>query len=140
MANKESLKQWQNAERTHLNHKFSDPLLIKLHEASQHGEFINIYYSGGSTPGESRKICPIKIFTVDGYDNYYVEAFCDKRNENRTFRVDRMSLEPITIPSYNYKDIPSYQSGKINPRSSNTGCLSSIIFVSLCYIIYFYFN
>ncbi len=99
MANRNDLKNWKNAKQT-LVRSSRDPHIKQLLEASENGEFVEITYYGGSTPGETRSIMPIRLFTVKGYGkSVYIEAFCEQRQENRVFHMDRLEIADEDLSS-----------------------------------------
>lgn len=87
----ERFQQWRRADRVTL-HTSRDPLTKLLIEACSSGDGVRIIYYGGSTPGASRVIYPLRLFKVKGYDSIYVEAYCQSRGENRVFRLDKIQL------------------------------------------------
>jgi predicted DNA-binding transcriptional regulator YafY len=99
MANTKDLKNWQKALRKPVRTS-REPLVNLLLEASKNGEYVEIIYSGGSTPGTKRSIVPVQLFSVKGYDDsIYLEAICDLRKETRTFRLDRLELVSESLGS-----------------------------------------
>lgn len=88
----EALGRWAAAQRSGIDAGSADPLTEKLQAACASGSEIEIIYYGGTTPGRRRRIRPISLFRVSGYDNSYVEAFCYTHNEVRKFRLDKISL------------------------------------------------
>ena len=68
----------------------ADPRVQRLIDACRTGSVLEITYLGGSTPGASRRIHPRKVFRKRGYGATYVRAYCEKRREERTFRVGRI--------------------------------------------------
>lgn len=65
-----------------------DDLGLRLAYAIQQGLKVEILYSGGSQPLQRRIVKPGEMFERDGY--FYVQGFCNLRNEKRTFRLDRI--------------------------------------------------
>jgi len=86
------LEEWRKSERINITSS-RNSLINSLLDACRNGSEVNITYYGGSTPGESRTICPATVFRKRGYDAIYVEAFCKKRGENRIFRVDQINQD-----------------------------------------------
>ena len=54
---------------------------------------VSIRYHGGSSPGELRVIAPSLVFTCHGFSGAWVSAYCHTRRQQRTFRLDCISLE-----------------------------------------------
>lgn len=81
---------WRDLDRTPLTIS-DDPFACALIRAAAVRRDLWIVYEGGSSPGESRKISPLGVFTVEGYQGIYVEAFCHNRQDMRTFRVERIA-------------------------------------------------
>jgi predicted DNA-binding transcriptional regulator YafY len=96
MPGKDDLYAWKSSSKTDLG-SLADPTAIRLLEAAADGEFVDIIYDGGSTPGATRSIQPKNLFKVAGYGEVYVEAYCELREENRVFRLDRLRLVSIDI-------------------------------------------
>jgi predicted DNA-binding transcriptional regulator YafY len=87
------LREWQQVGQLTVNDPNSlDEKGKKLFFAANNGEVIDIRYRGGSSPGASRKITPVKLFRKSQYGSVYVEAYCHKRGEVRIFKLDRMDL------------------------------------------------
>ncbi len=71
-----------------------------LMERLRNGRPIHFLYQGGSTPGESRNVLPVLIFTVPTdlenpdhtQEPLYLLAHCLTRQAARTFRLDRIQL------------------------------------------------
>jgi len=81
---------WRNQPRTPLTDS-DDPFAAAIIRAAAARRELWIVYEGGGNPGESRKISPLGVFTVEGRAGTYAEAFCHKREARRTFRVERIS-------------------------------------------------
>jgi predicted DNA-binding transcriptional regulator YafY len=81
---------WRNLDRTPLTS--SDDLFASaMIRAAAARRDLWIVYQDGSHPGETRKISPLGVFTVEGYQGIYVEAFCHNRESRRTFRIGRIT-------------------------------------------------
>ena len=80
---------WRNLPRTPLACS-DDPMTKSLCQTAALRQDVTILYDGGSQPGQSRRISPLGVFTVEGYRGTYVHAFCRLREAERTFRVDRI--------------------------------------------------
>lgn len=65
-----------------------EEIIKTLQTAIGTGELVNIIYNGGSEPGKSRMIIPIKI------DGGKVRARCYVTNAVKTFNIDKMILSP----------------------------------------------
>ena len=86
---KDSLAWWLAAEREPVF--FSDnPREWAVLEAHWEGREINFIYLGGSTPGEPRRVVPMKVFRVAGQGSVYFTGWCQVRGEERTFRLDKI--------------------------------------------------
>ena len=81
---------WRNLIRTPLTGS-DDPFASEMIRAAAARRDLWIIYEGGSNPGETRKILPLGVFTVEGYTGTYAEAFCHKRAAHRTFRIERIA-------------------------------------------------
>lgn len=53
------------------------------------------FYLGGSTPGQVRTVRPLEIFRVECEGPIYVRAWCETRQAERTFRMDRIRGRPV---------------------------------------------
>jgi len=113
---KKQLEEWKKANRYSISESHTScPIAKKLIKACEEEADIEITYYGGTTPGMSRTISPRRLFRVSGYDFIYVEAYCYKRQEYRTFRTDRIgsafvtpSKSVITDHTYNIELQASY--------------------------------
>ncbi|HOG89502.1 MAG TPA: WYL domain-containing protein [Smithella sp.] len=78
---------------------------------------VNIVYSGGSDPPSKRTIEPYRLYEKLG--NNYVESYCYKRNDFRTFRIDRVDfIEILDLP---HEKCASYTDSYTRyPHSSTT--------------------
>lgn len=56
---------------------------------------VQFCYLGGSTPGEARTVRPLEVFRVRPEGPIYVRAWCEVRNAERTFRLDRVGLREL---------------------------------------------
>ena len=137
----DDLQEWRESKRVNITSS-RDPLVNSLLDACRNGSEVNITYFGGTTPGESRTICPVRVFRVRGYDSIYVEAFCKTRGENRTFRLDRINQEnreQFVKRSWrrNVTDRPyNEERGTIHKASpSGSGCLLFIIVGSILAVL-----
>ena len=81
---------WRTLPRTPLSDS-DDPFAAAIIRAAAARRDLWIVYEGGGNPGESRKISPLGVFTVEGRAGTYAEAFCHKREARRTFRVERIT-------------------------------------------------
>jgi len=82
---------WQESE--HVPVRSADmPYFEQIKTALENKEWIEIQYLGGSNPGQKRLIKPLEMFRVEGYSDIYLRAFCAQRNEERTFRLDKLSV------------------------------------------------
>jgi predicted DNA-binding transcriptional regulator YafY len=124
----EWLEQWRDADRVTAETS-TDPLAKLLLEARRTGDGVDIIYFGGSTPGASRVIFPRRLFKVKGYNSIYVEAYCQTRGADRTFRLDKIKLSYPTYPtSPKYEATRLRQATQSTARSSSsTGCLMYVI-------------
>lgn len=86
------LRNWEGASRFTLTTASST--VADLERAAASGQRVFIRYMGGSTPGGgTRWIHPRNLFGVSGYGGY-VRAYCEKRQEERTFSIDKISILP----------------------------------------------
>jgi predicted DNA-binding transcriptional regulator YafY len=81
---------WRNLHRTPLTVS-DDPFASAMIRAAASRRDLWIVYEGGSSSGAARKVSPLGVFTVDGYVGTYVEAYCHKRRNMRTFRMERIT-------------------------------------------------
>jgi hypothetical protein len=89
----EDLKEWLSAPRT-LILDSEDPkerYFIRAILLCQPVEFV---YLGGTTPGSARRVHPVMLYRVWGFSGAYLTAFCQSRQEIRTFLLDRI-LPPL---------------------------------------------
>jgi len=93
MTSDQQLDDWRSATRQSFSDP-DDPFCRQLEAAIQKGQWLDIVYLGGSTPGQKRRVKPLELFTVDGHDIPYLRVFCATRQEERTFRFDK-----IVVPS-----------------------------------------
>jgi hypothetical protein len=70
-----------------------DPKIRAIVRAVRLNQSIPIRYHGGSSPGESRVIAPSLVFGCAGFSGAWVSAYCPTRWQQRTFRLDCISLE-----------------------------------------------
>jgi len=98
----DELDDWESARRRKTYD--SDHVLCReLNAAAQEGRWLNIVYMGGTTPGNKRRIKPLELFKVDGYDEVYLRAYCSTREEERTFSLEKIRL---------IKEVPDIQHAK----------------------------
>jgi hypothetical protein len=69
-----------------------EPKINHLIQLSLKRSPTNIVYSGGSDSGSVREIIPEKVTKIDGFNEYYLEAWCNVRNAERLFRIDRLEF------------------------------------------------
>jgi predicted DNA-binding transcriptional regulator YafY len=124
----ERLERWHDADQVTVQTS-RDPLARLLLEACRTGDGVDIIYFGGTTPGESRVICPRRLFKVKGFDSIYVEAYCRTRGENRNFRLDKIKL---AHPTYSTAQRFQPTTPKQPPQTpvstgSGTGCLMYVV-------------
>jgi predicted DNA-binding transcriptional regulator YafY len=91
--NDDELMDWSKAPRQSIRES-SNHVIRSILAAKKNSAPMDIRYMGGSAPGEMRRITPVDIFTVKGYSDIYVSAYCHVRNEERTFRLDRLHILP----------------------------------------------
>jgi predicted DNA-binding transcriptional regulator YafY len=71
-----------------------------LAAAARDGKRVWIEYLGGSTPGGMRWVHPYRVFSVDGFEGVFLEAYRDeKRMSRRTFRVDLIRVLDVDAES-----------------------------------------
>lgn len=85
----ELLARWRQAQRR-LVLESSDATVSRLLQAIHAGERIDVRYSAVSDAGALRALTPGAVFTVEGYPEVYLSAFCHERQAIRTFAVSRM--------------------------------------------------
>ncbi len=125
----DSLAEWKASSGECITGPKDDPVFLNLNEAMKDASFITIRYFGGSSPGTSRSIRPERIFAKNGVA--YVEAYCERACETRTFKVDL-----IQIGEYGYKPRPAPRPAPppeiINPtasqKNSTSGCVIAMVF------------
>lgn len=75
------------------------PSLEKLRRAVRENRRVRMtYHSGASPHGEQREFDPYALVHRTGW--WYVVGFCHKRQEIRTFRVDRMTALALTDQTF----------------------------------------
>jgi DNA polymerase III epsilon subunit family exonuclease len=74
--------------RSSLQEKKTVSLPPLLEEALKSKKNIQLSYLSGAGEETRRVVIPLKI--INRYDYLYLEAFCQLRNEKRTFRLDRV--------------------------------------------------
>lgn len=126
-SNDEWLQQWREADRVTLQTS-KNPLAKLLIEACNSGDGVEIIYFGGSTPGGYRVIYPRRLFKVRGYNSIYVEAYCETRGADRTFRLDKIQLANLAhIQNWIQPQRPiTTTPTQVNSRSSS-GCLTYVV-------------
>lgn len=107
-----SIDSWKNSNSSVVD-KSNDSLTKILLSAKDNDEYIDIIYHGGSTPGQERKILPLKIYKKENFDTrLYLEAYCLKSKENRNFRLDKIQIGNIKLKnistSTNRQDINKF--------------------------------
>jgi len=80
-------------------------LAARILRGIRSGAPLDFHYLGGSEPGKSRQVLPVLIFTtsLDSSPSdsegpkkpLYLLAWCLVRNAPRTFRFDRIQIDPI---------------------------------------------
>ena len=83
---------WEDLDRSPVT-QTDDPSVRPFLEAISRGDGLSVTYLGGSSPGSKRRIRPLAVFTVEGFDSYYLRAYCLERGEERTFRLDKIILQ-----------------------------------------------
>jgi predicted DNA-binding transcriptional regulator YafY len=86
-----ALRQWEVAQKTPIE-QTNNPTIQYLLDAAATKKSVNIAYHGGQYAGLRRTVTPTGVFHVEGYTTPYLKAFCHSRNEQRNFRIDRISL------------------------------------------------
>jgi hypothetical protein len=85
------LAHWRQLPR-HPHWDICDSAAASFIDAALRGETIEFYYDGGATPGQRRKISPGLIFSVEDGGELYVSGYCHERQEERVFRLDRITM------------------------------------------------
>ncbi len=83
------LAEWQAALRIPVVHS-DDPTERFFLRALRQNQPVSFTYLGGSAPGMVRDVHPVLLFRLDGYRSAYLTAYCQLRQEIRTFRLDRV--------------------------------------------------
>ena len=84
-----ALRNWQNQGRYTL--PADGGKASALAQAARNSQRVFILYDGGSTPGATRWIYPRELFGITGYGGY-LRAYCEKRQEERTFSIDKITI------------------------------------------------
>jgi predicted DNA-binding transcriptional regulator YafY len=87
------LRRWQRARRRALT-RSSHPLTRQLLTSISARSTLVLHYYGGSQPGARRTLSPRRLHTVEGFTGSYLVAWCHHRRSERTFRIEKLSLEP----------------------------------------------
>lgn len=131
-----------NAEQTPVTSS-ADSKVSRLLEAARNGEALTSVYYGGSSPGAQRTIHPRAVFGKSGFGSAYVRAYCEKRQEERTFRIDAIQIvgaarssQPAVTSSVSQSGLsspPSRGGSERTPQLSSTrkvpqgtGCMVSL--------------
>jgi predicted DNA-binding transcriptional regulator YafY len=88
----EWLVKWRAANRIPV-WESSDSTVHTLVRAARLNQSVTIRYHGGSSPDGLRVIAPSLVFACDGFSGAWVSAYCHTRRQQRTFRLDCVSLE-----------------------------------------------
>lgn len=90
----DGLDYWRRSSKNsvHIN-SINNEVEKKLLRAANRKIKAEIIYEGGSEPLAKRIIEPYRLFERLG--NHYVESYCHRRKDFRTFRVDR--IKSITV-------------------------------------------
>ncbi len=91
MMEEDELQYWRESERYSINTS-SDPIFKIVENAIEGDQWLDIIYFGGDNPGQTRNIKPLELYGVEGYSDIYLRAFCSIRKEERTFRLDRLTI------------------------------------------------
>lgn len=84
-----SLHRWQAGFRLPLTHA-RDRKEQSVLEAVRDNRPLTFVYLGEEESTTSRHVHPLFLFYVEGFAGSYLTAFCQLRQEVRTFRLDRM--------------------------------------------------
>ncbi len=93
-----SLREWQAAGRTPILNS-EEPVERFFIRALRLNQSVDFTYAGGSSFGAQRRVHPVLLYRVEGYPASYVTGFCELRQEIRTFRLDRVQLQPAAPAS-----------------------------------------
>lgn len=94
MKKSDQLDYWRRSSKNSVNiNSFNNEVGKKLMHAVNQKLKAEIIYNGGSEPLAKRIIEPYRLFERLG--NHYVESYCYRRQEFRTFRADR--IKSITV-------------------------------------------
>jgi hypothetical protein len=82
------IEAWKSAEREPVFFS-KDPWEWRFLEAMWVQEPVTFRYWGGSSPGAQRCVIPRRVFRIAGFRALYFSGWCNRRREERTFRMDR---------------------------------------------------
>jgi len=115
----ESLEFWKRLPRypVRTQELMSNTIGQQLLVALKNGHQLEITYAGRDKPVSKRTICPLEAASVAGV--IYIRAYCLLRQEERTFRLDRIlnalildernSYQPSSFPNKEDRNIGSDQ-------------------------------
>lgn len=87
-----SLEEWSNLPRSKVRwndlEQIPDRVGRRIASAAKKGQQVEIVYSGGENPQSRRTIRPIEALNIS--EMIYIRAYCFFRQEERTFRLDRI--------------------------------------------------
>ena len=86
-----SLHRWQAGFRLPLTHA-RDRKEQSVLEAVRENRPLSFTYLDGDESSTSRHVHPLFVFYVEGFAGSYLTAYCQLRQEVRTFRLDRMLI------------------------------------------------
>jgi proteasome accessory factor C len=97
----------------------AEDLLRTLREAAAASRQVEIdYYSFGRDERASRVIDPYAVFSAGG--QWYVSGYCHRVDDERLFRVDRIStatvLDSVFLPPATPPELAAYRPGAEDPR------------------------
>ena len=131
----DKLGKWKQASQSTINDPATlSPLGKKLYSAAENGEVVKIIYLGGTSAGASRDITPVCLFRKSQYGSIYVTAYCHTRNEDRTFRLDRIELPSGTGESERSSAVPVVKNN-YEAESGGKGCLSFLLLLAILAIM-----
>jgi predicted DNA-binding transcriptional regulator YafY len=128
--NKEGLRNWRK--QPHHSLPADGDSAQALSHAAANGDRVFICYNGGSTPGATRWIHPRELYGVRGYGGY-VRAYCEKRQEERTFSVDKITVLSVERERVSSRTTPS--SSRIAAPSTAAARASVPVWVWIVVII-----
>jgi len=123
----DDLNNWRESEKLPVCNS-NEESFEQIKDALDENKWVKVIYFGGSNPGQERDIKPLEIFQREGFPEVYIRAFCRNRNEERTFRLDKLSLKGDVIKKAEKKNLEAIILEQINtsPGSNATQIAKNI--------------